>query len=243
MTFRGRNTSQRDGRASPPDDLETLAQEVKALRWRLRVWTLLLVSILAGSLLAGGAWAASRYLITSTAQIKPSVLAKIEKSARVAAQGSRGGAGAIGAAGPAGPQGPAGLPGVQGPAGPAGPAGATGTPGATGATGATGAASPDDLAQQLAVTAETAALAYGASNAGSFVGLTPSVLVSINPAIQTAAGGDNAFVSNVIGTSTGNTVTATSPDGDTYSIADAHGTLVHACTNAAGQTACVNGTW
>jgi hypothetical protein len=64
------------------------------------------------ALIAGGAAAASRYLITSTKQIKPGVLAQLH--------GARGPSGANGAAGGAGPQGSPGAQGNQGPAGPAG---------------------------------------------------------------------------------------------------------------------------
>jgi len=56
--------------------------------------------------LGGSAVAARRYLITSTGQIKPSVLHKLH-----------------GARGPAGPAGAPGVPGPAGPQGPAGPAG------------------------------------------------------------------------------------------------------------------------
>ncbi len=66
--------------------------------------------------LGGTAIAANHYLITSTNQIKPSVLSKLK------------------AAGPDGAAGPAGA---TGPAGPAGPAGQTGPTGATGPTGPT----------------------------------------------------------------------------------------------------------
>jgi hypothetical protein len=63
--------------------------------------------------LGGSAMAARHYLITSTSQIKPSVLKAL--------QGSAGAVGRTGPAGPAGsvgPQGPAGTAGPQGPAGP-----------------------------------------------------------------------------------------------------------------------------
>ena len=53
--------------------------------------------------MSGGAYAAKHYLITSTKQIKPSVLASLHGK-----QGPNGGAGATGATGPKGDRGPAG---------------------------------------------------------------------------------------------------------------------------------------
>jgi hypothetical protein len=71
--------------------------------------------------MSGGAYAAQRYLITSSKQISPKVLKSLK--------GANGKAGPAGPAGPAGAAGPAGVgaAGPQGPAGPAGPAGANGT--------------------------------------------------------------------------------------------------------------------
>lgn len=70
--------------------------------------------------MSGGAYAAKRYLITSTKQISPKVLTALR-----------------GKSGQPGPQGQAGL------AGPQGPAGTAGAPGAKGETGAAGAAGKD----------------------------------------------------------------------------------------------------
>ncbi len=68
--------------------------------------------------MSGGAFAAGKFLITSTKEISPKVL----KSLR----GKAGPAGAAGAQGPAGPQGLAGPQGAAGPGGAAGAAGANG---------------------------------------------------------------------------------------------------------------------
>jgi hypothetical protein len=81
--------------------------------------------------MTGGAYAANKFLITSTKQISPKVLKSL-----------KGTNGKNGAAGPAGPAGAAGA-GTPGPAGPQGPAGPAGAPGAKGETGPAGAAGPE----------------------------------------------------------------------------------------------------
>jgi hypothetical protein len=78
--------------------------------------------------MTGGAFAAGKFLITSTKQISPKVLKSL--------QGKAGKAGAAGAQGPAGLAGPAGP---QGPVGPAGAAGAAGEKGENGASATTAA--------------------------------------------------------------------------------------------------------
>ncbi|HTZ87981.1 MAG TPA: hypothetical protein VMB05_15040 [Solirubrobacteraceae bacterium] len=91
--------------------------------------------------MSGGAFAAGKYLITSTKQIKPSVLAQLKKAGPAGpagAKGANGTNGASGPQGPAGPTGPAGAAGAKGETGPQGPAGTAGTPGAKGEKGLNG---------------------------------------------------------------------------------------------------------
>jgi Collagen triple helix repeat (20 copies) len=85
--------------------------------------------------MSGGAYAANKYVITSTKQVSPKVLAALKGK-----NGTPGTAGPVGPAGPAGSQGPAGPAGTAGAKGETGPAGKgeTGPKGEKGATGATG---------------------------------------------------------------------------------------------------------
>jgi len=85
--------------------------------------------------MSGGAYAAGKYLITSTKQIKPSVLAQLK--GKSGARGAAGAPGATGLQGPAGPAGAAGKEGGVGKEGVAGKEGPQGPPGTNGTTGFT----------------------------------------------------------------------------------------------------------
>jgi len=86
--------------------------------------------------MSGGAYAAGKYVITSTKQIKPSVIKQLKGQA--GPKGPAGAAGAAGAVGAAGPVGPAGAPGKEGPAGKEGLQGKEGPQGKQGEAGKEG---------------------------------------------------------------------------------------------------------
>jgi hypothetical protein len=98
----------------------------QAIRRHLNATSLLAVVALVFAM-TGGAYAAKRYLITSTKQISPTVLKAL-----------KGNAGKNGAAGPAGPAGPGGPTGATGPGGSQGGAGAKGETGPQGSPGVPG---------------------------------------------------------------------------------------------------------
>ncbi len=100
-----------------------IARIVTSIRRNAIAWLALFVA------LTGTSMAASHYVVSSTKQIKPSVIKKL--------RGNRGPAGARGAEGPAGATGKEGV-GTQGSRGPTGPTGATGTKGTEGKQGEKG---------------------------------------------------------------------------------------------------------
>ena len=151
-----------------------------ALRSRLRVSPTTVIATLALIFaMTGGAYAANKFLITSTKQISPKVLKAL-----------KGASGKNGAAGPAGPAGPAGA-GTAGAAGPQGSAGAkgeTGAPGAPGAKGENGAPGTNGKDGKTGFTEtlpseETETGAWGGRTAGAQTMLLPiSFTLPVDPA-------------------------------------------------------------
>jgi hypothetical protein len=115
-----------------------MQQEGKKRRWLRAPSPAMMVALMALVFAMGGTSyaAANHYLITSTKQIKPSVLTKLRGAA--GPRGLAGTAGATGAQGLKGDTGTAGATGAQGLKGDTGTAGATGAQGLKGDTGATG---------------------------------------------------------------------------------------------------------
>lgn len=118
------------------------------------------VAVVAALAATTGGFAAQRYLITSSRQIKPGSIAyrNLSRStqrliSRRGRAGARGATGPAGPAGPAGAKGPAGATGSTGPAGPTGAAGPTGPQGPQGPQGQSGA---NALAQASGIVAWTA---------------------------------------------------------------------------------------
>jgi hypothetical protein len=147
--------------------------------------------------MTGGAYAAKKYLITSTKQISPKVIAALK--GRQGPQGPAGLAGEKGAAGANGTNGKDGINGIngqngangeKGSTGPVGPKGSTGAQGNQGSTGPTGPTGPTgNIAPPLPVgVTETGTFAVNAE-AKPFAGFggVPLVLEPISFPIQLAA--------------------------------------------------------
>jgi type IV pilus assembly protein PilA len=106
----------------------------------------------------------------------------------------------------------------------------------------------DASAKELARTAETTTETYAIDHAGTYEGLSPTTLHSYEPTIQTAAGSGNAwlFTAKAIESGKGYEVTATSTNGDEFSIEKfANGTVIRTCEIKTGNSkgGCPNGTW
>jgi hypothetical protein len=111
---------------------------------KLTVMAIAIVALLA---VTSGAFAAQKYVITSTKQIKPSVVQSLK--------GKQGVPGTSGATGDIGPQGSRGPTGSQGPEGSEGAPGSKGATGAKGESGAQGAPGPKGEAGSQGVKGDT----------------------------------------------------------------------------------------
>ncbi len=98
----------------------------------------------------------------------------------------------------------------------------------------------DASAKELAHSAQIAIESYASDRSGSYAGATPATLNNVEAAIQIGPANGNAFVATPGGvTSTPNTytVTATSANGDTFSISRASdGSVRRTCTTAPGNS-------
>jgi type IV pilus assembly protein PilA len=110
--------------------------------------------------------------------------------------------------------------------------------------------STDASAKELARTAETTVETYGNDHNGDYTGMNNNLgeLHSYEPTIQTTAGGGNAYISGVEGTSNSYKVTATSTSGHTFSITRSSGAVITRTCTATGTSVaekggCPNGTW
>jgi type IV pilus assembly protein PilA len=100
----------------------------------------------------------------------------------------------------------------------------------------------DASAKELARTAQTTAETYATEHNGEYTNLSVAELKKLEPTIQTASGNGNAYISGVSNVSaTGYTVTATSTNGDTFSITNSAGTVSRTCTGTGGG--CSGSTW
>ncbi len=107
----------------------------------------------------------------------------------------------------------------------------------------------DEQAEALAVEAAHDADTWGASNRGSYLGLSLADLRTIDAAIPVGLPAAGPYVpesNGVLGTPRGYTVTAVSANGDTFSVVRIPvGALVYSCTDNAGSVggSCASGSW
>jgi Collagen triple helix repeat (20 copies) len=169
-----------------------------AIRRRIRLSPATVIAGLALVLaMSGGAYAAKKYLITSTKQISPSVLKQLQGKAGAA--GAPGAAGAQGPAGPVGLAGPAGSGGAKGETGPAGEKGVQGEKGVTGTAGKEGKAGATGAAGATGVSGFTSTLPSGETETGTWSAEAPLITgerefpVAISFPIPLTQGGGGAF--------------------------------------------------
>jgi type IV pilus assembly protein PilA len=107
----------------------------------------------------------------------------------------------------------------------------------------------DASAKEMANSAEHAALIYSLNN-GSYSGMTPSSLKSLEPSINTTANGQTVLAA-AGSTLTGYSLATVSTAGNTFNIVSTNGVLSRTCTVASGSGntvtntggGCTNGSW
>ena len=107
--------------------------------------------------------------------------------------------------------------------------------------------SNDAAAKELVRTAETTSETYATDHGGNYLGISPSVLREYESTITTSEGNNNPWLSTAESKESGQgfVVTATSVNGDTFTITRAStGTVARTCEVKAGNTGgCPTGTW
>jgi type IV pilus assembly protein PilA len=107
----------------------------------------------------------------------------------------------------------------------------------------------DASAKELARSAAQAAETYSTDHNGEYTGLTTKVIHEYEPAIQTAAGGNNAYLNGeeatkVIESGKGYEVTATSTNKDTFTFKrTASGEVTRTCHQEASNYGCPTSSW
>ena|ERR1700730_4516372 len=108
----------------------------------------------------------------------------------------------------------------------------------------------DSSAKELARTAQTTAETYATDHNGSYANLSTTVIKEYEPTVQTAAGNNNAYLSDAkeIESGGGFQVTATSTNGHTFTVKKTAGGEVKRECTPAGETGakpggCQNSTW
>jgi type IV pilus assembly protein PilA len=102
----------------------------------------------------------------------------------------------------------------------------------------------DAAAKELAHSAKIAAETYATDNSGSYAGLTPAILNTLEATIQVGSGNGNAFIATFGGVSNVAAVTATSTLAHTFSInRAANGLVTRTCTPVSTGGCPASGNW
>jgi type IV pilus assembly protein PilA len=104
----------------------------------------------------------------------------------------------------------------------------------------------DASAKELARTAQTTAETIATDNNGSYANVTLEELNKVEPSIQVAPGGNNAYISEAKGTGTGYKVVATAATTeDTFTIENKEGVVTRTCKakSATNLGGCPKETW